>query len=40
MKTQSNSDDVDYAVRAAEEAFNHGEWSRMSARERGKLLFK
>ena len=37
---KSTAKDVDYAVRAAEEAFFHGEWSRMSARERGRLLFK
>ena len=27
-------------MRATEEAFNYGEWSRISPRERGKLLFK
>ncbi|CAH2051802.1 unnamed protein product, partial [Iphiclides podalirius] len=32
--------DVDKAVRAAKAAFEEGEWSRISARERGQLLFK
>lgn len=32
--------DVDRAVNAAERAFRHGEWSKMSARDRGTLLFK
>lgn len=33
-------EDVDDAVLAAKEAFEHGEWSKISARERGNLLFK
>uniref|UniRef100_A0A914D700 10-formyltetrahydrofolate dehydrogenase n=1 Tax=Acrobeloides nanus TaxID=290746 RepID=A0A914D700_9BILA len=37
---KGSAKDVDSAVRAAEEAFNYGEWSRISPRERGKLLFK
>ncbi len=32
--------DVDLAVKAARRAFEHGPWRRMSARERGRLLFK
>ncbi|XP_011146430.1 cytosolic 10-formyltetrahydrofolate dehydrogenase isoform X2 [Harpegnathos saltator] len=35
-----NSEDVDRAVRAAKEAFENGEWGKISARERGTLLFK
>ncbi len=31
---------MDRAVKAAEEAFKNGEWSKMSARDRGKLLFR
>lgn len=33
-------EDVDRAVRAAKKAFEKGEWSKISARERGALLFK
>lgn len=36
----ANSEDVDRAVRAAKEAFEKGEWGKISARERGALLFK
>ncbi|CAH0402801.1 unnamed protein product [Chilo suppressalis] len=32
--------DVDKAVVAAKKAFEEGEWSKISARERGQLLFK
>lgn len=32
--------DVDRAVRAAKRAFDEGEWSKMSARDRGRLLFR
>ncbi|KRT85361.1 hypothetical protein AMK59_2368, partial [Oryctes borbonicus] len=32
--------DVDKAVAAAKRAFETGEWSRISARERGQLLYK
>ncbi|KAJ0173034.1 hypothetical protein K1T71_011210 [Dendrolimus kikuchii] len=40
-KVQSASGkDVDRAVRAAKKAFDEGEWSKISARERGQLLFK
>lgn len=33
-------EDVDKAVKAAKKAFEEGEWSKISARERGVLLFK
>ncbi|XP_001602871.1 cytosolic 10-formyltetrahydrofolate dehydrogenase [Nasonia vitripennis] len=33
-------EDVDEAVKAAKKAFEEGEWSKISARERGALLFK
>merc|ERR1711936_1123617 len=36
----ANAADVDKAVRAADKAFHEGDWGRMSARERGTLLFK
>lgn len=40
-KVQSASlQDVNTAVLAAEQAFKNGEWSRMSARERGRLLYR
>lgn len=40
-KVQSASvNDVDKAVKAAKKAFDDGEWSKISARERGQLLFK
>src|SRR3954451_4684287 len=32
--------DVDLAVKAARKAFESGPWSKMSASERGRLLFK
>ena len=32
--------DVDKAVKAAHKAFYEGDWGRMSARERGTLLFR
>ncbi|CAG9767702.1 unnamed protein product [Ceutorhynchus assimilis] len=32
--------DVDKAVQAAKKAFEEGEWSKISARERGQLLYK
>ncbi len=34
----SKADDVDRAVHAARQAFEHGPWSRMPAFERGRLL--
>ncbi|CAH0713804.1 unnamed protein product, partial [Brenthis ino] len=40
-KVQSASaSDVDRAVKAAKNAFEEGEWSKISARERGQFLFK
>ncbi|XP_036107349.1 mitochondrial 10-formyltetrahydrofolate dehydrogenase [Molossus molossus] len=32
--------DVDKAVAAAKDAFENGEWGRMNARERGRLMYK
>uniref|UniRef100_A0A8D0DQ36 10-formyltetrahydrofolate dehydrogenase n=1 Tax=Salvator merianae TaxID=96440 RepID=A0A8D0DQ36_SALMN len=32
--------DVDKAVAAAKDAFEHGEWGRMNARERGRLMYR
>jgi aldehyde dehydrogenase (NAD+) len=32
--------DVDLAVEAARNAFEHGEWSKMDARDRGRLMYK
>uniref|UniRef100_F1KT06 10-formyltetrahydrofolate dehydrogenase n=1 Tax=Ascaris suum TaxID=6253 RepID=F1KT06_ASCSU len=37
---KADAKDVDIAVRAAKRAFEEGEWGRMSARDRGKLLFR
>ncbi|XP_020296735.1 cytosolic 10-formyltetrahydrofolate dehydrogenase isoform X2 [Pseudomyrmex gracilis] len=36
----ATAEDVDKAVRAAKKAFEEGEWGKISARERGALLFK
>lgn len=36
----ANAEDVDRAVKAAKKAFEEGEWGKISARERGALLFK
>lgn len=36
----ADAEDVDRAVRAAKKAFEEGEWGKISARERGALLFK
>src|SRR4051812_34899390 len=38
--SESDAADVDKAVRAARAAFGRGPWRRMSAGERGKLLFR
>jgi len=35
---EGDKDDVDLAVAAARNALEHGEWSRMDARERGRLM--
>ncbi len=37
---QAQAADVDLAVKAARNAFNQGQWARMSPNERGKLLYK
>jgi aldehyde dehydrogenase (NAD+) len=37
---EGNAEDVDAAVRAAREAFEDSEWSRMDARERGRLMHR
>ncbi|XP_063833177.1 cytosolic 10-formyltetrahydrofolate dehydrogenase [Ostrinia nubilalis] len=36
----ASAKDVDRAVKAAKKAFDEGEWAKISARERGQLLFK
>lgn len=36
----SGPEDVDQAVKAAKVAFEEGEWGRMNARDRGKLMFR
>ena len=36
----ASSDDVDKAVTAAKVAFEEGDWSRMNARDRGKLMYR
>lgn len=36
----ASANDVDKAVKAAEDAFKHGEWKKISAKERGQLLYK
>ncbi len=35
---EGDAADIDLAVQAARNAFEHGEWSRMDARERGRLM--
>ncbi|CAL9753930.1 unnamed protein product [Musa acuminata subsp. burmannicoides] len=35
-----DKEDVDLAVKAAREAFDHGKWPRMSGSERGKIMMK
>ncbi|HEY9667085.1 MAG TPA: aldehyde dehydrogenase family protein [Coleofasciculaceae cyanobacterium] len=37
---EADAPDVDKAVQAARNAFNKGEWRKMSARHRGELLYK
>lgn len=37
---EADAEDVDAAVRAARDAFENGPWSRMDARDRGRLLNK
>ncbi|XP_045503478.1 cytosolic 10-formyltetrahydrofolate dehydrogenase [Colias croceus] len=36
----ASKNDVDKAVKAAHKAFEEGEWSKISARERGQILFR
>ncbi|GAM17768.1 hypothetical protein SAMD00019534_009430 [Acytostelium subglobosum LB1] len=38
--SEGSSKDVDIAVAAAREAFENGPWNKMTAQQRGKLLFK
>jgi len=37
---EGTAEDIDRAVRAARDAFEKGPWPRMSARDRGRLLFR
>ena len=37
---QGTAEDIDNAVHAARDAFEQGPWPRMSARDRGRLLFR
>ncbi len=37
---EGDAADVDRAVKAAREALEHGEWSKMDARDRGRLMYK
>ncbi|GMH30718.1 hypothetical protein Nepgr_032561 [Nepenthes gracilis] len=37
---EGDEDDVDLAVEAAREAFDHGPWPRMSGQERAKIMMK
>ncbi|EFJ21294.1 hypothetical protein SELMODRAFT_15413, partial [Selaginella moellendorffii] len=37
---EGDAADVDLAVRAAREAFDHGPWPRLAAAERGRILYK
>jgi aldehyde dehydrogenase (NAD+) len=37
---EGDAADVDLAVKAARKAFDNGPWSRMDARDRGKLMFR
>lgn len=36
----ATAEDVDDAVKAAREAFDHGEWRKMSAWQRSQIMFK
>ncbi|CAG5117906.1 unnamed protein product, partial [Candidula unifasciata] len=38
--SKATKDDVNRAVEAAKEAFEEGEWGRMNARDRGRLMFR
>jgi len=37
---EGGAEDIDLAVKAARRAFDSGPWSRMDARDRGRLMFK
>src|ERR1700685_4117872 len=37
---EGDKQDIDAAVKAARRAFDSGQWSRMTASERGKLVWK
>jgi phenylacetaldehyde dehydrogenase len=37
---EAEAEDVDRAVRAAREAFDHGPWTRMTPSERGRMMWK
>lgn len=38
--SEAQAEDVDKAVTAAKRAFEEGPWSRMSAADRGRLMYK
>lgn len=38
--SEAQAEDIDKAVVAAKEAFEHGPWSKMSAAERGRLMYR
>ncbi|XP_042415874.1 aldehyde dehydrogenase family 2 member C4-like isoform X1 [Zingiber officinale] len=40
MVAEGEKDDVDLAVKAAREAFDHGQWPRMSGFQRGQIMIK
>jgi aldehyde dehydrogenase (NAD+) len=37
---EGDAEDIDRAVAAAREAFDHGPWRKMDARERGRLMYR
>ncbi|XP_020243825.1 aldehyde dehydrogenase family 2 member C4-like [Asparagus officinalis] len=37
---EGDKEDIDIAVKAAREAFDHGKWPRMSGYERGRIMMK
>ena len=37
---EGDKSDIDAAVKAARHAFDKGPWSKMDARERGKIMFR
>ncbi|KMZ57568.1 hydroxycinnamaldehyde dehydrogenase [Zostera marina] len=40
LVAEGGKEDIDLAVKAAREAFDHGKWPRMPGSERGKILMK